>query len=860
MKRFLSMLLCATTILPCLLTGCGKQPISPTDTADGTTDRGDESTCEESTFRETEAETEAETPPEWIEGELTEYTLSQIVYQQTARSQSVDERLVGLSVNTSAEYRTGDTVTAGVTMKRELGGERNKYYAIVDWGDGTWSYYGPFMRDMVSTVSLSHAYKTSGSYAVKGAFVTLSGGRLYGWTEGQICNVVGEDVYDEAISGLKPFASTVSAGNVADMLDGDSATFVKTQAVSDIYDEQFAGLFFDDFYRLERLEIQFPADQSKFPSNIALEYTTDGGATWYALPKYYYLYDYNIGRYEPDMDFPNPMGATLVFDMDGIVANGVRFTAKRFAEAGGTFAISEMRAYGDKELLFYTDMGGTYDADLNNMWTIFGTAYSEPGTEFYSLSSRTPFRTGMALILSTEWAEWNGLKFNWTGCTNEKAAYLNQLINMRYGPDGWSDAEGYIYATADGPTHLGLQRHYTYNSIFIIATRDYLLLGNHVTVNQNGAEIPLMEATNRHGQSMRDKLDKAMQYMLETLDGKTGILTIYDPENDGTQTGNPSNYWDVHRAYGYKSAYENALFYASLVAMAEIEAFCGNTEQAQYYTELAAKTRKAYNDLFWDEEKGRYICSENVKGERIDFGMTVVNFYAAAYGLADADKAQRIYDWIDGKRIIEGDTSRGADIYGMFVYAARTNTLDVSSTGEPYYWYDHNGALPCTPGTFGGFGNQMQNGGTIFYTAYYDMMGRLRTLGADNAYTRFSVIMEEFHKDSLRRNRFSEHGEYREGVIGEFPESGLVPLTYLNGFMGLRAGVEGLVITPALPAEYGVAGVREYHFNDRVYSIEISREIIAPAMEQNGEVYTVRIPATGGYIITRDNQLTALSE
>ena len=157
MKRFLSMLLCATTILPCLLTGCGKQPISPTDTADGTTDRGDESTCEESTFRETEAETEAETPPEWIEGELTEYTLSQIVYQQTARSQSVDERLVGLSVNTSAEYRTGDTVTAGVTMKRELGGERNKYYAIVDWGDGTWSYYGPFMRDMVSTVSLSHA-------------------------------------------------------------------------------------------------------------------------------------------------------------------------------------------------------------------------------------------------------------------------------------------------------------------------------------------------------------------------------------------------------------------------------------------------------------------------------------------------------------------------------------------------------------------------------------------------------------------------------------------------------------------------------------------------------------------------------
>ena len=95
---------------------------------------------------------------------------------------------------------------------------------------------------------------------------------------------------------------------------------------------------------------------------------------------------------------------------------------------------------------------------------------------------------------------------------------------------------------------------------------------------------------------------------------------------------------------------------------------------------------------------------------------------------------------MDGKRIIAGDTSTGDDIYGEFKYSSRTNTVDVSTLGPPYYWWDHGGQLPCTPGTFGGFGHQMQNGGTIFYISYYDLMGRLNTVGADSAQSRFNVI------------------------------------------------------------------------------------------------------------------------
>lgn len=805
--------------------------------------------------------------------EIKAYDLKSIAYQKTGLAQKTKSSEVGLTLYPIPEYATGEEVSVSVVVKNRFSNSKPYFYAIVDWGDGTWSYNGPYQNDSneQSTASLTHVYKESGDYSIKACAVNLSDGKLYGWSQEQVCTVRGSYKDGKMINRLMPYASTVASGALENILDGDGTTYVKTDNASDSNQQEYIGMLFDDYYRLDSLEVQFPVGQEYFPSNLAVEYTTDGGQTWYSLPKYYYLYDYSVGRYQPLMNFPDPTGATLAFDMDGIVANGVRISAKLFLMEERTLAISEMRAYGDKQLLFYTSNGGSYDADLNNMWTIFGTAESEPivvGTVYSAKTNASPFRTGTALILSTEWTEWNGLKFNWTNSEDAKAAYLNQLVNVRYGPDGWSGEDGYIYATSDSPKHLGEQNHYSLNPTFIIAVRNYLLQGNDTIVNENGTMVDFMDAKNRYGQTMRQKIDKAMEYMLETLNGKSGIMTIYDPANDGTQTGNASNYWDTHRAYGYKSAYENALFYASLVAMADIEGYYGNEAEATRYTELASKAKTMYNKLFWDDAKGRYICSINAKGERIDFGMTVVNFYATAYGLADEAKAQLIYDWLDGKRIINGDTSQGKDIYGEFVYAARTNTLDVSSTGEPYYWWDHGGQLPCTPGTFGGFGHQMQNGGTIFYTAYYDMMGRIKTLGADSANTRFSVIMEEFHKDSLRRNRYMSFiqdgyqgiGEYSEGVMGEFPESGLVPLTYVTGFLGLNVCSQGLRITPNLPTEYNFAGVREYHFGNRIYSIQINKSLSEPKVQYDGEKYFVQLPADKEFVITYDNRLLSISE
>ena len=223
--------------------------------------------------------------------------------------------------------------------------------------------------------------------------------------------------------------------------------------------------------------------------------------------------------------------------------------------------------------------------------------------------------------------------------------------------------------------------------------------------------------------------------------------------------GVSSNYWDSLNFFGWNSAYENVLFYQSVLAMSDIENYLGNAEDAAYYTDVAARVKKVFNETFWDGTKGRYITSINKKGDVLDFGLTFVNFMAASAGLADERQLEKIYSWVDGERVIDGDTSKGADIYN-FKVSARSNTVAVETIEEDglhYWWYNGHSFNDVLPGMWGEYGLQMQNGGTIFYTSYYDISGRTGISG-DNAMKRFNVIMDEFHKDQLRRDPRTSSG------------------------------------------------------------------------------------------------------
>ena len=801
------------------------------------------------------------------------HIMNDIQYELTSNLQRTGDH-VNLFIPHAGGAKTGTEVTAQLTL--DVTTEYFDYY-IVDWGDGTWSYDGPYASEenYKPTAEIRHIYKKAGEYGVKACGVNLKTGKLYGWCEAKAVKVSGDDWNGELIADVTPIGSS-SAGEeygFDKIADGSNATRWQS-AVSDTPETQeYVGYLFDGYYTLDSVEIKFPAGMEVFPANISIEYTTDG-VIWYMMPRYYYVLPNSEGYFTCDMNFPDPMGATLVLPLKGIAASGIRVKCVNYptySAGGNSFSVEEMRAYGKKGTFFYTSYDGYYNADLSNMWTIFGTAKTEPSV-YKSLSGAgqnpEPFRSGEAMIASVEWTAWNGAKLNWTGYTEAVKIHEDSLKKAMYGGDGWyyneeqgkyvvdtteyrnnPRGDGFIWATSAAPQHLDAQNHYTNNSALIIASRDFLLTGN----GTDG----FLESTNGRKQVMLAKLRKAMDYMLTTLNGESGLMTIYDPRNNGTVYGMASNYWDSLNFFGYNSAYENVMFYQAVLAMADIESFIGNTAEADRYTALAAKIKAKFNDYFWDSGKGRYITSVNVDGDVLDFGLTFVNFMAVSAGLASKEQAQQIYDWVDGKRIIAGDTSKGADIYN-FKVSARANTVAIETVevdGLHYWWYNGHSFNDVKPGHWGEYGNQMQNGGTIFYTSFYDIMGRT-LLSGDNAIGRFNTIMAEFHKDSLRRAPRPLPGNfYQVSIVGEFPESGLVPLSFLTGIIGVTPDVKGLKVESNLPSDMTFAGVSEYWYGNKPYSIEVNRSLTEPSVAQEGGKCAVRLPADNTYYITTDGRV-----
>ena len=144
--------------------------------------------------------------------------LKEIVYEESSNPRKIGSN-VNLVIPVSSSAVTGAKLTAYVMMDTAL---ENYNYYVVDWGDGTWSYNGPYVYDDAHKVlgEVYHTYKKAGSYQIRACGVNLALGTLYGWTAPQTLEVKGPDYTGSMIRSVKPVSSgSKSASTGAEIIE-----------------------------------------------------------------------------------------------------------------------------------------------------------------------------------------------------------------------------------------------------------------------------------------------------------------------------------------------------------------------------------------------------------------------------------------------------------------------------------------------------------------------------------------------------------------------------------------------------------------------------------------------------------------
>lgn len=572
----------------------------------------------------------------------------------------------------------------------------------------------------------------------------------------------------------------------------------------------------------------FGTDDYCYPVDYYFEYSYDeNGTYWFPL---------SGAEYDNQ---PEPT-ETIVLDFDAdVLARRVRIVATELGPVGCTsqdFQLMDMEALTGSEVFpFQTSNNEFYDAQLNMLWAIYGD-FRDNTSVTYDFGNEPA------------WYEWMSLKYGWSETTGD---FLNILRDQRIliwpqSSDGyvWSWSTQEKWPTGDGSYHQENNAKYILGAWRIWSwTRDDSFFDQ-----VDGSVVPDAPRPDvSQGRTVKQKLREAMRYIEESLQGNLGGIQIEDNgmSNTGRPSGEPTNYWD-NWPFGYYDAYTNIYYYACLEAMAQMETCWGNETRANELRSRQVTCRQDYFEKFWDSSKGRFIACIDKDGTRWDFGGAFHNLEALAYDLGDQAKADLIFSWLDGTRTVPGDTSTGSDIY-TWGFAPRANTLKIESIGPPYWWFDLNGAISVESNAR--WDMHLENGGAIFYTSYYDLMARLRWLGPDNALERLNAILDEFKTDQLRR----DPNTWQLGIIGEYPESGLVPCFLVYGFAGIEPDIEGLHINPKIPSTWNYLSVRGVKWAGQNLSIKVFHDHV----EINSATSNTRDLYVGTRVLSPGSRISA---
>jgi hypothetical protein len=315
-------------------------------------------------------------------------------------------------------------------------------------------------------------------------------------------------------------------------------------------------------------------------------------------------------------------------------------------------------------------------------------------------------------------------------------------------------------------------------------------------------------------------------------DGRAGFTAGADGKKQilpGRGVGN--NYWDLLPFGGQDALLTMAMHHALLRAAGLEEAIARHPEwdipavpeRAGSLRALAARLQDEGTRKFWNAKDGRFYGWIDRDGTARDYGFTFLNLEAIYYGMATADQAREIVDWVSGRREIRGDTSRGEDIYHWRFGPRATTRRNI----DCYGWVWHNPeSIP--------WGFQVQDGGAVLGFSFYDLMARLRVNGPDDAWERLKQIaawFAEVQKEGGYRKYYTDpargtlQGGGPPGGLGmdhEFMESVLLPQVMLYGFLGFTPQPEGFRIEPRLPEDWPSLTITRIAVQDHVLDITAS--------------------------------------
>lgn len=476
----------------------------------------------------------------------------------------------------------------------------------------------------------------------------------------------------------------------------------------------------------------------------------------------------------------------------GVGAVKKKLAAKEKAKNDAAENLSALEAFRESGDVFYTADGNETVSLLHQMFHTFTLA--DDGNNAVPLVKKEPSAY-----------EWDMLKYAWYGDRTYLSAVKEAIKEIAIAKNGYIWSQEKSAASTVSGSYL-----YDTNLKFISAVAGICLWDANLDF-LNSVDTTTAGALDiSQGKTVGEKLELAVNYVLSSqYITKNNLFADTNAANTGTSKGAPSNYWYNYR-FGNYDAYNNIYFHHAMTQLSKLYSLAGDEEKAAYYGSIAQLNKQAFQ-TFWDSDKGRFAGAIDVNGAKHDYGFVFLNLEAIYYGLADSAQQKSIFEWLDGERVISGDTSAGNDIYANR-FAPRNNTV----AADPNWWYDEDDKR--LPDNNASFGKYYQNGGSSLLTAYYDIMARLKTNRKTSAFQRISDLVAEYKKDKLLRNG-KQDTSYQFATNGPFSESGLAPALYVYGLFGIDTDGKTLTIRPNLPKDIISAGLKKIGFSGNSYHL-----------------------------------------